>query len=83
MVASDKMTKEEYQIHMDALAMRVSKTMAGERLEDALSAYAACIGFGMLQLPPHQHDLMHQHIGNIIGAIIKNGPQMVQPVTPQ
>jgi len=75
-VPVDKMTTEEYQAHMDALAMRVSDAAKGERLEDSLSAFAACIGFGMAQLPKEQHDMMRSHLDRIITAIITNVPQV-------
>ena len=77
MPTPDQMSLEEYQMHMDALAMRVSDQMRGERLEDALSAYAACIGFGMTQLPADQHDKMREHLGRIIDSIIKHVPAQV------
>jgi hypothetical protein len=77
-VPVDKMTTEEYQAHMDALAMRVSDAAKGERLEDGLSAFAACIGFGMAQLPADQHDKMRAHLDRIINAIIANAPPQVQ-----
>jgi len=66
------MSAEEYQDHMDKLAMRLSNTAKGERLEDTLSAFAACIGFGMTQLPKDQHDRMRAHLSKIIDAIIEN-----------
>lgn len=73
----DKMNTEEYQAHMDALAMRISDAARGERLEDSLSAFAACIGFGMTQLPRDQHERMHEHIRKIITSIIANVPPQV------
>lgn len=69
-----KMTQEEYQDHMDKLATKVGQVLNGEKLEDGMSACAACIGFGMTQLDPSQHGKMREHIGRIIDAIIKNVP---------
>jgi cyanophycinase-like exopeptidase len=75
MVNSTAMSNEEYQLHMDELAMRISEAMKGERIEDALSACAANIGFGMTQLPVDQHDKMRVHLGRIIEAIIAKVPR--------
>jgi hypothetical protein len=66
------MSQEEYQDHMDKLAMRISDTASGEGLEDSLSAFAACIGFGMAQLPREQHEKMRAHLNRIIDVIIEN-----------
>jgi hypothetical protein len=74
-VSTEKMSLEEYQKHMDALAMRLSETMRGEKLEDALSASAACIGFGMVQLPEEQHAKMREHLNRIIDVIIEKAPR--------
>jgi hypothetical protein len=49
--------------------------MKGARLEDALSACAANIGFGMVQLPEAQHDKMRAHLNKIIDAILEKAPR--------
>jgi hypothetical protein len=70
-----EMSQEDYQTHMDALAKKVAATLKGVRLEDGISACAACIGFGMVQIPPGDHAKMRVHIGRIIDAIIANVPK--------
>jgi hypothetical protein len=65
------MSLEEYQAYMDALTMDVSKAMGGARLEDAITACAACIGFGMAQLPPEHRETMRTQFNNIIDKIIE------------
>jgi len=71
---TSKMTLEQYQDHMDKLATAVGQVLNGEKLEDGISACAACIGFGMTQLDPSQHGKMRDHIGRIINAIIDKVP---------
>jgi hypothetical protein len=68
------MTLDQYQDHMDKLATKVGQVLNGERLEDGMSACAACIGFGMTQLDPKEHSKMRAHIGNIIDAIVAKVP---------
>ena len=74
-VDTTKMSLEDYQSYMDKLAMSLSETMKGARLEDALSACAACIGFGIVQLPEEQHGKMRAHLNRIIDAIIEKAPR--------
>ena len=73
-----QMTPDEYQNYMDELSTKVSQTLHGARLEDGISACAACIGFGFTQLPPDQHEKMRAHIERIINAIIERVPSRVQ-----
>jgi len=75
MVDTTQMSLEDYQAYMDKLALRISETMKGARLEDALSACAANIGFGMVQLPEAQHDKMRAHLNKIIDAILEKAPR--------
>jgi hypothetical protein len=75
MPISSNMTPDQFQDHMDKLSIRVSQALGGERLEDAMSACAACIGFGMIQLPPEQHDKMRAHLDRIIDVIIEKAPR--------
>jgi hypothetical protein len=80
MVAPDttRMSLEEYQMFMDTLALNISKVMQGVRVEDGMSACAACIGFGMLQLPSDQHGKMREHLNRIIDTIIEKAPRQKQ-----
>jgi hypothetical protein len=78
MLDSSKMTHEEYQEYMDQLSLRVSKAMEGARLEDAISACAACAGFGLVQLPADQRDKMREHMARIIDKIIEKAPPRKQ-----
>ena len=75
MLDSKNMSPEEYQDHMDKLAMKISQAMEGNRVEDGISACAACIGFGMVQLPADQHEKMSAHISRIISAILARAPR--------
>jgi hypothetical protein len=74
------MTNEEYQKHMDELALRVGHALKGMRLEDAISACAANIGFGMVQLPSDQHEKMRAHFNLIIDTIIEKTPLIMNGV---
>ena len=78
MLDTSKMNPEEYQQYMDALSMRISKAMAGARIEDAISGCAACIGFGLVQLPADQHEKMRAHLTRIIDKVIENAPRKPQ-----
>lgn len=77
MIDTLKMSHEEYQDHMDKLAHKVGEVLHGERLEDGISACAACIGFAMVMVPPDKHDQMRSHIWKIVDAIIANVPPKV------
>jgi ribose 5-phosphate isomerase RpiB len=78
MVDTMKMNQEEYQDHMDKLAKKVAEVLNGQRVEDGISACAACIGFGIVQIPTDKHEKMRAHIDNIIDAIIANMTPPVQ-----
>ena len=64
------MTDDEYQTHMDGLAQKVGEALAGQRIEDATIACAACIGFGLLQLKPEHRDALRKQINTIIEKIV-------------
>jgi hypothetical protein len=64
------MTDDEYQTHMDGLAQKVGNTLAGERIEDAAIACAACIGFGLLQLKPEHRTVLRKQINVMIEKIV-------------
>ena len=75
MVDTMKMNEDEYREHMDRLATSVGKVLNGQRIEDGMSACAACIGFGMVHLKPEDHDKMRKHVNNIIDAIVERTPR--------
>jgi hypothetical protein len=64
------MTNEEYQDHMDKLAMKISRVMEGQRVEDGIIACSACIGFGLMQLPSDKRDQMRTHVIGVIDGIL-------------
>lgn len=68
---SKEMNRAEYQEYMDGLSMRVSKALEGARVEDAISACAACIGFGMVHILPENRDQMREHMARIIDTILE------------
>jgi hypothetical protein len=69
-MSDKKMTDEEYQTHMDGLAKKVGEALGGERIEEAIIACAACIGFGLLQLKPPHRDVVHLQAKKMIDTLI-------------
>jgi hypothetical protein len=65
-----RMTADEYQDHMDALATKVGLSLEGEMMEEAIVACAANIGFGVAQLPPEGRRVMLNHVLELINQII-------------
>ena len=65
-----KMSDDEYQTHMDNLAKKVGEALAGQRIEDATIACAACIGFGLMQLKPEHREILRKQVSDMIEKIV-------------
>jgi hypothetical protein len=73
------MTEDEYQDHMDKLAMKISRVMEGQRIEDGVIACSACVGFGLMQVPPEQRKKLYDHVLKVIGGILNRESDPVPP----
>ena len=70
-----KMSDDEYQTHMDNLAKKVGEALAGQRIEDATIACAACIGFGLMQLKPEHREILRKQVSDMIEKIVAQAPR--------